>query len=140
MKIIDFEPKGNAIRFYLGDDECNDYWGDDWNDRPYEHNAGIVYDRFIKSTADVFVDLDLAVLVPEDDWNYGGNSPFSKEDFKNRIAPCVVIAEYTGWDETYSKAALQEDVKKFYFNDTLEPGHYIYKKTITNQAGLFKID
>ena len=67
MKIIDFEPKGNAIRFYLGDDECNDYWGDDWNDRPYEHNAGIVYDRFIKSTADVFVDLDLAVLVPEDE-------------------------------------------------------------------------
>ena len=31
MKIIDFDEKGNVVRFYLGDDNCEDYWGDDWD-------------------------------------------------------------------------------------------------------------
>ena len=44
MKILDFELKGNVIKFYLGN--CNDWWGDDWDDRPYEHNAGKVYDQY----------------------------------------------------------------------------------------------
>ena len=48
MKIIDFDKKGNVVRFYLGEDVCNDYWGDDWNDAPYEHNAGTVYNRYVK--------------------------------------------------------------------------------------------
>lgn len=39
MKIIDFERKGNLVRFYLGDDDLAEWWGDDWNDTPYEHNA-----------------------------------------------------------------------------------------------------
>ena len=29
MKIIDFETKGNVIKFYLGENSCDDYWGDD---------------------------------------------------------------------------------------------------------------
>lgn len=45
MKIIDFERKGNLVRFYLGDDDLEEWYGDDWNDTPYEHNAGQVYDE-----------------------------------------------------------------------------------------------
>ena len=44
MKIIDFEIKGNQVKFYLGSDNCDNYWGDDWDDKPYEHNAGEPYD------------------------------------------------------------------------------------------------
>lgn len=44
MKIIDFERKGNLVRFYLGDDDLHDWSGDDWNDTPYEYNAGQVYE------------------------------------------------------------------------------------------------
>ena len=43
MKIIDFECTGNVVRFYLGKDNEKDYHGDDWNDTPYECNAGTVY-------------------------------------------------------------------------------------------------
>lgn len=30
MKIIDFERKGNLVRFYLGDDDLVEWYGDDW--------------------------------------------------------------------------------------------------------------
>lgn len=29
MKIIDFERKGNLVRFYLGDDDLAEWWGDE---------------------------------------------------------------------------------------------------------------
>lgn len=32
MKIIDFERKGNLVRFYLGDDDLAEWYGDDWNE------------------------------------------------------------------------------------------------------------
>ena len=32
--VIDFETRGNVIRLYYGNDP--DYWGDDWDDKPYE--------------------------------------------------------------------------------------------------------
>lgn len=40
MQIIDFEKKGNVVRFYLGD-ATKPYWGDNTN-------ASRVYDKFIK--------------------------------------------------------------------------------------------
>ena len=46
LKIIDFEKKGNVVRFYYGKDSLKEWYGDDWDDRPYEHNAGEVYHRF----------------------------------------------------------------------------------------------
>ena len=52
LGIIDFERKGNVVRFYIGDTNAN-YHGDDWNDRPYEHNAGTVYDRYIDHYVDI---------------------------------------------------------------------------------------
>ena len=124
MKIIDFEVKGNVIRFYLGEDNCFDYWGDDWNDRPYEHNAGTVYERYCTAFADFYVDLDLDVLIPENDWHYQGNSPFNKEDFKSRKAPCVVIPFESNWNDCYSICALSDNALKFYFEDKMEPGKY----------------
>ena len=124
MKIIDFESKGNVIRFYLGEDDCFDYWGDDWNDYPYEHNAGIVYERYCCGFADFYVDLNLNVCTPDTDWHYSGNSPFCKEDFKNKKAPCVVIPYESGWNACYSIWALSNDAFKFYFEDEMKPGKY----------------
>ena len=125
MKIIDFEPKGNVIRFYLGDDDCADYWGDDWDDTPYEHNAGIVYEKYCGGYADIFVDWELSVLTPDKDWHYQMNSPFCKEDFKNRKAPCVIISRSDSWlGECYSEKLGDDSTIKFYFEDKIEPGMY----------------
>lgn len=124
MKIIDFDVKGNTIRFYLGEDDCFDYHGDDWNDTPYEHNAGIVYKRYCVGFADIYVDFELDVLTPASDWHYNGNSPFNKEDFKYKKIPCVVIPYEITWNNYYSTASLSDDALKFHFEDKFEPGKY----------------
>ena len=132
MKIIDFETKGNVVQFTLGEDDCFDYWGDDWNDYPYEHNAGLVYDKYVKGHATVMFPFNYTVLTPESDWSYGGNSPFSKEDFKELKAPCVIaVLERTDdYDLRYSKDGLREGAIKFYFEDKMEPGIYFYDSFI----------
>ena len=123
MKIIDFEKKGNLVRFYLGDDDCNDYWGDDWNDSPYEHNAGEVYDRYIKEYIDVCFPFDSIVLEPKNDWH--NNSNYSKQDIKNGMVPCIIVIskEILGddyGDDEFNYWVGCKNVEKFYFNDDVE--------------------
>lgn len=126
MKIIDFEKKGNVVRFYLGDDNCDDYWGDDWDDRPYEHNAGTVYDEFVSGHIDVAFPFDCNVLDAESDYRYHGNSPYRKDDFKKRHAPCIIVlpAEIVKEDycsnDSYSQYLGSQLVERFYFNDPIE--------------------
>ena len=82
MKIIDFVLYGNGFGLYLGADDCEDYWGDDWDDAPYEHNAGEVYQRYRQG----YVEFTFPLC------NGYFNSPFSKEDMKNRKVPCLTIS------------------------------------------------
>lgn len=123
MKIIDFERKGNMVRFYLGEDDCNDYWGDDWNDTPYEYNAGTVYDSFVKDTVDIVFPFDWLVLEPGNE-DYG-NSGYCKEDMIRRIVPCIIVVptELTknSWYTDFNYWVGASDVIKFYFGDKLEP-------------------
>ena len=160
MKIIDFDKKGNIVRFYLGEwtDEYgwtnpshrdhyytddnppkkeNLYWGDDWNDTPYEHNAGSVYEQFIKGICDVVFPYDTLVLEPAEDYHFYGNSPYCKEDFIERKVPCIIATDtqVTRWlapqsTEDYNymdglflslAASDRHNVAKFYFGDELEP-------------------
>lgn len=118
MKVIDFMKYGNTFRLYLGADDCNDYWGDDWNDAPYEHNAGCVYDRYIKGYVEFAFSLKCNVCETCDEYF---NSPFSKEDMKNRKVPCLTI--YTELDDLV-----------IYFGDNIDE----ISKQITELGG-FKI-
>ena len=121
MKIIDFERKGNVVRFYLGDDDCEDYWGDDWNDAPYEHNAGTVYERFIKGFRDVTFPFDTLVLEP---CSGTYNSDYSKEDMKKRNCPCIVVVpkkvHEESWHGEFAYWVGCAEAQKFYFNDPME--------------------
>ena len=122
MKIIDFEKRGNVIRFYCGKDNCDDYWGDDWNDRPYEHNAERVYYEYIEEYIDVAVDMDYHVMEPADDWRYNNNTPFSKEDMKKRSVPCIIVVpENDSYvSEEFNRYAVSDNVDKIYFGDSIE--------------------
>ena len=64
LKIIDFIKKGNQVKFLLGDVTLKDWYGDDWNDSPYQDNAGKVYNEFIKGEKVYTFDFDDAVLEP----------------------------------------------------------------------------
>lgn len=131
MKIIDFEKKGNVVKFYLGDDNCKDYWGDDWDDRPYEHNAGEVYEEYVRGTAEVYFPFDTLVMEPCEDWHYDYNSPYCKEDMKKRKVPCIIAVPKmfleSEWDNNcFSQYAGNDSIIKFYFNDAMSPGRYIF--------------
>ena len=115
-KVIDWEKHGQFVRFALGADDDTEYWGDDWDDRPYEHNAGCVYDKYIIGFHDTWFSDTYDVYEPAEDPSYGGNSPFSKEDFKNREAPFLVLVP-KGAASCYSEAVLHPDAQKAYFGD-----------------------
>lgn len=89
LKVIDWSQKGNLVRLYLGAPDCSDYWGDDWDDAPYEHNAGNVYDRYIAGCMDVVVGFGYDVLTPSD---LTINSRYAKEDFRDGV-PFMVITD-----------------------------------------------
>lgn len=140
MKIIDFDTKGNVVRFYLGDDNCNDYWGDDWNDAPYEHNAGSVYDRYITKYIDMYFPFDSLVLEPQDDWRNNCNSNYSKEDMKKGYVPCIIVvpSELAGetYDDTFGYWVGSKNIEKFYFNDSeqkLKEFGYMYVEKVYNK-------
>lgn len=87
MKIIDFELKGNMARLFLGRDDLRRWWGDDWDDAPYEHNAGRVYEEFVAGHMDIAFPFDAIVLEPCDGHL---NSPWSKEDMQAGKVPVIV--------------------------------------------------
>ena len=114
LKVIDFERKGNVVRLYLG--VGTDYWGDDWDDVPYEHNAGTVYDEYVRGYVDVAFPFNMLVHEPSDDWT--GNSRWSKDDMKKRKVPCIVVTDDNdSWDDRFSTAMADESSRKIYFGD-----------------------
>lgn len=122
MKIIDFEKKGNVVRFYLGSDDEKDYWGDDWNDTPYEYNAGEVYSEYRVGVRDIAFDFDDLVLQPSDGEL---NSPYCKDDMKSRKVPCIIVIPKEkckdNWHDEFRYWVSADGVKKFYFEDIMEP-------------------
>lgn len=122
MKIIDFERKGNVVRFFLGADDCFDYWGDDWDDAPYDYNAGQVYDRYVTGHKDVYFAFDSLVLEPESN-RY--NSRCTKEDMKKRKIPCIIVVpkeiHEDTWNDSFSQFVGADGIQRFYFGDPMEP-------------------
>lgn len=131
MKVIDFEKKGHVVRFYLGKDDLADYWGDDWNDRPYECNAETVYEEFVSDYLDIAFAFDCMVLEPQDDWRNQGNSRWCKDDMRERKVPCIIIVppdiENDTWDDSFGYWVGNDNVKKIYFNDSVEVLHELVK-------------
>ena len=121
MKIIDFAKKGNVVRFFLGDDDCNDYWGDDWNDAPYDCNAGEVYDRYVKGHRDIAFPFDFMVLEPCDGVL---NCCYCKEDMQKRRVPCIVAVlpekQDDSWHTDFVYWAAVDGVTRYYFGDKME--------------------
>lgn len=97
-KYIDFETHGNVIRLYLGRGDLAEWWGDDWDDAPYEHNAGEVYDKFVVGHVDVALPFDAIVAEPCDGHL---NSPWSKDDMRARRVPMLAVKLDAGETERW---------------------------------------
>lgn len=121
MKIIDFKKKGNVVRFYLGKDSLKEWWGDDWDDAPYEYNAGQVYDEYVTGHSDVFFNFDNLVLEPSDGTNDSG---YSKQDMIDRKVPCLIVVPKElaedSWYSDFQHWVGAAGIKKYYFGDEIE--------------------
>lgn len=95
-EVIDFEKKGNLVRFYLG--ENGKQWGDDWDGIPYEHNAEKVYDEFIKGYCDVVVDFDCEVNELNEALGVA-NTIYCKDDMRKRAIYCMRIIKTEKYEE-----------------------------------------
>ena len=143
MKIIDFDRKGNVVRFYLGekteewgwtnpdykDHKGNTpdwlkpsdiYYGDDWDDAPYDCNAGTVYEQFIKGYKDVAFDFDDCVLEPCDGVD---NSHYCKDDMVARRVPWLIVVPKDVHEGHYIWSFYDwvgcDRVKRYYFGDEM---------------------
>lgn len=76
LELIDFYKKGNSIRLYFG--KNGEQKGDDWDDSPYDCNAGAVYPEHVNKELDIFVPIDFEVKEPADECI---NPPYCKNDF-----------------------------------------------------------
>ncbi|GAI86033.1 unnamed protein product, partial [marine sediment metagenome] len=71
-------------------------WGDDWDDAPYEHNAGKVYDEFIKGHCDIVFDFDCEVNELCEALGET-NTIYCKDDMKKRDTFCIRIVSLKGY-------------------------------------------
>ena len=120
-KIIDFDRKCNMVRFYLGKNDLKEWYGDDWDDAPYEHNAGKVYEEFVTGHKDITFNFDDIVVEPCEG---GLNSSYCKDDMKARKMPCIVVLKKedqteSDWLRDFESILANDKSIKFYFGDKL---------------------
>ena len=125
MQIIDFEKKGNVVRFYLG--KNGEQYGDDWNDAPYEYNADRVYDEYIEGYKDLCFPFDSLVLEPCDGVY---NSRWCKEDMRDRKVPCVIVVpkkiHNNSYMDSFGDFIGAEGIEKYYFGDEMGAPDGVY--------------
>lgn len=86
----DFELNEKEFMAYFTPASMDEQWGDDWDDAPYEHNAGIPYDDLWVNDKRVEIEI---LQVPfaiksynfrlPNDMGFGGNSPFAVADINH---------------------------------------------------------
>lgn len=143
--IIDFAHKGSVIRFTLGRwtpewgwfnpdhvdppgtgvkrEFIDHYYGDDWDDIPYECNAGEVYDEFVYGHIDLAVPYGWKVIEP-----CAGecSSRWCKDDMADRKVPCLLLVPEqlinndNRYDEDFSSWIGVDGVIRVYFGDPAE--------------------
>lgn len=115
--IIDFEIKGNAIKLYLAHEGLDCWGGDDWNDRPYEHNAGEVYEEYVDATVVVHFSFDNACVLEPCSGHL--NSRWSKDDMMDRRVPMFAVIPVSEGREMWQYELLK--FEEAFMDDTSIP-------------------
>ena len=119
LDIIDIARDGNVVRYYLG--ENGKQWGDDWNDAPYEYNAGPVYQEYVRAIVDIAYPWQYSVITPGDSYEVGAEC--SKKDMMHGYVAMVICKTdlLMDWNDDFSSAVALKDkkdeVKHIYFGD-----------------------
>ena len=83
--------------------------GEDWNDVPWECNAGRVYDEYIEG---------YTIISFSFEWNvYEPKRFFSKKELIDRIVPCIIASKHHF--NSFQEALRDTKAKMYYFGDVL---------------------
>lgn len=109
----------------------NEQWGDDWNDAPYEHNAGTPYEYAVRHAERgekpwlVYRVAWLADLeTPADKYRFG-NSPWSVEEINDGDVPWLSSPSYEKHQVTIMAGTMLAD----FINIVREIGGEVYLLT-----------
>lgn len=135
LMLIDFhkpEHDLNQIELYYGLEKVNGYCGDNWDETPYEEEAGKVYEAYLQKTTHYKLTNCVALQPSDTDKE---NSGWCKNDLKEKLTPCLLLVpkrvfwEYYGFDinyidnpltVTYDMMIGHPQTVKIYYGDTEE--------------------
>lgn len=115
LQIIDWECKGNLIKLYLG--KNGEQWGDDWDDAPYDCNAGEVYNRYVEKVKYFYIPWKYWVFEPDNFLDVY----IAKEDLIKRRFPILEIRD-ADWGGNF--------IANIHMGDTLEQLPEIFKECV----------
>lgn len=108
----DYIPGSQTLSAYFTPIPLEDQWGDDWDDAPYEHNAGAPYDHDYgdkRERMEIEL-LEVLFYLPKNGWTVrfpcdygGGNSPFCVRDINGGAVAWVY---YRGEEWKSNKGAV----------------------------------
>lgn len=80
---------------YFTTQDVKEQWGDDWNDAPYEHNAGTPYDwrEGQKENKWEILDVYYECNLNTPDYSHN-NSPYSVQDINKGVVPWLESPSY----------------------------------------------
>lgn len=108
---MDWEHDG-VLKLYFGDDSVEGWYGDDWDDYPWESNAGAVYDRFV----DHVVTVDVAgVETSQLTESWRGCYGVCRLDQRDRSYPLIILSDRPSEDWIAMLAG--EGSRKIYMGD-----------------------
>lgn len=110
--LVDVDSCGNNVRLHFGTDvQYKKSWGDGWDDIPAEHNAGSVYDEYVDHVVTYDVDTRYVVADPMSGY-FWTNSPYSRQDYKCREVPALVVCREEAFSANYMSMAVDIEMSK----------------------------
>ena len=116
LKICWIKNKGNYIRFYFTTQD--DYWGDDWNDAPWEDNAGDVYAEYVERYIDIVVPWHFRVTYSLNDLYDPYQSDIAVQDLVDNNAPFIYVTGDCYAPEVYN--VMKKAFCNFSFNESID--------------------
>lgn len=131
-KFVDWEVEGQMVKLYFTTTP-KDAWGDDWNDAPYEDNAGRIYDEYLEAVLTLYIPTNYEVWEFKNDYYDRGHWYSKKQLIEEKKTVIKILDLTTPEEKPYKKFTLQEDLATILVRI---PSEWFYTLSIINKGQL----